>query len=248
MKYLHTTEFDNNLQNQLPHLKNYPELLPFIGDNWNESKLKTLIIAESHYIDINGLKNFHIENWYENSSKDFNQTKLIENKDYYTNYINTRYNVDFAEKIKEKGFKKPYIVYYNIKKEIKEHISDMKDQEYIFSYFSFYNYFQRPALIQGESIKDERTKKDIEIAYDTIKKIVTIIKPKKVIFISKLSFNTFLESKKNDTNSNIFNGITIVDVPHPGSAWWNRRSKNYGKNEDSNKYRTGKERFIHFII
>ncbi|HND96789.1 MAG TPA: hypothetical protein PLH49_13560 [Chitinophagaceae bacterium] len=242
MEQMHTTEFDAVLQQQLTHLNNYPEMLPFIGSKWNESNIKTLIIAESHYADTACFTEAHFNNWYETSSKDF---KLKDN--YYTDYINTRNVINIAENTNKFGFKKPLLIFYNIINEVKKHIPKMQNQQHIFPYFSFYNYFQRPASIQSASIINALTLKDREVAYQTIKSLTQTILPRRIIFASRLSYNTFIQSKQNEKGNLLFENINIENIPHPGSAWWNKRSANYGKDETQNRYRTGKEKFIHLI-
>ncbi len=144
MEKLHTEEFDDQLKLMIPHLNNYPELLPFIGKKWNEYKTKTLIIAESHYIDEGAISDAHINDWYNYKAEDFLW------KDYLDS-INTRHNVDLADNVEIHGYKSPYLHYYNMKKEIKTNISKLKDVDLVYPYFSYYNYFQRPALSDGAS-------------------------------------------------------------------------------------------------
>ena len=43
MEKLYTEEFDEQLKLMIPHLNNYPELLPHIGKNWENSPIKFLV-------------------------------------------------------------------------------------------------------------------------------------------------------------------------------------------------------------
>ncbi len=242
METQYTTKFDTALQQQIPHLHNYPEMLPFIGSKWNESSIKTLIIAESHYADTECYTEAHFNDWYSTSSKDF---KFKGN--YWTDYINTRIVVNIAENTKEFGFRKPLLLYYNIIKEVRKHLPQIQDEQHVFPHFAFYNYFQRPASTQTASIINELTPKDKDVAYQTIKSLIQIISPEKIIFASRLSYHTFMHSRHNDKDNLLFEKIKIENIPHPGSAWWNKKSKNYGKDETLNRYRTGKEKFIQII-
>jgi hypothetical protein len=238
MENLHTEIYDEQFKKNVPHFNNYPELLPFIGENWNESPLKFLIIAESHYIDKDALKETHYSNWYEETSNNFNKLEI--NLNYYRNYINTRYNVNnaFIE------FKKPYTHYYNIRSAIRDSITFFEKKEYVLDYLAYYNYFQRPAFVQGETIDNNDV--DNEKAYKTLNSLLEIINPNKVIFISKKSFDAYNQSR-------IMNNDPVLDIiknnftPHAGSAWWNKKSVNYGKHIGSNENRTGRERFIDII-
>lgn len=243
METLYTTEFDNDLQNQLPHFKNYPELLPFIGKYWNESPYKILVIAESHYIATKDIQKEQLENWYDYSSSNFKQ---YESDPFQLHrYINTRYNVNNAFLINKNESQRPYMHYYNMRRAIKQNIEFFKVKDNIFDYLAYYNYFQRPAYIEGESIINND--KDDKIAFDTFINIVDIVKPEKIIFVSSKSYHSFKNNK--DLTKQIMCKIPakIYTTPHPGSAWWNRRSKNYGKNIKTNEYRTGREKFIEII-
>lgn len=239
METLYSTEYDNDLQNQLPHLKNYPELLPFIGNKWNESELRILLIAESHYIDYidkdkGAISEAHAKDWYNYKSSDFIWPT-------YLNSINTRQNITNAELDK---YKSPYLHYYNMKKAITSNIPEFKNVELVYPYFAYYNYFQRPAYKDGASIINNA--KDNEIAYNTFKTIIEIIKPNKTIFTSNKSFSSFLNSRNKSNEQDLFS-TKIYSVPHPGSAWWNRKSANYGKVIGTNNNRTGRERFVDII-
>lgn len=236
MEVLYTTGYDVDLQSKLPHLNNYPELLPFIGKYWSESA-KILLIAESHYIDKGAISAEHSKDWYYYKSSDF----LWKN---YLPSINTRLNVYQADNVKKYGYKSPYLHYYNMKMEIKSNIPKFKDTELVYSHFSYYNYFQRPAYADGASIVNELN--DNEIAYNTLKVVIDIIKPNKIIFTSNKSFSAYLHSR-NKLNEQFLFPTKIYSVPHPGSAWWNRRSANYGKVIGANINRTGRERFVDII-
>lgn len=240
METLYTSEYDNDLQSQLPHLKNYPELLPFIGNKWNESELKILLIAESHYIDIINKENerniseAHEKDWYSYKSGDIKWKGYLES-------INTRLNVTKAETEK---YNSPYVHYYNMRDTFREKISEFKDIEFVYPYFAYYNYFQRPAYKDGASIIN--SPEDDKIAYNTFKVVTKTIQPNKIIFTSNKSFNAYLNSRNKLNEQNLFS-VNIDSVPHPGCAWWNRRSKKYGKNTDTNKFRTGRDKFIDII-
>ena len=241
MEALYTEIYDAQLRAALPHFNNYPELLPHIGKYWNESPYKILLIAESHYIDYfnkdkGAISEAHSKDWYNHKSSDFLWKSYLDS-------INTRENVKSAELEK---YKSSYLHYYNMKKEIKSNLPEFKDAELIYPYLSYYNYFQRPAYKDGSSIDNNH--KDDEIAYTTISFIYKIIKPNRIIFTSNKSFNSFINSRDKLEEKYLFPINQLVySVPHPGSAWWNRRSMNYGKNPATNKNRTGRERFIDII-
>ena len=60
-----TTRYDEQLQT-LVHYQNYPEMLPFIGTNYDSHEKKLLIIGESHYLPKDTLVD--VMKWYEMDS------------------------------------------------------------------------------------------------------------------------------------------------------------------------------------
>lgn len=236
MNIPHTTAFDKELKNQIPHLNNYPQMLPFIGNKWSEQSKKILLLGESHYIVGDELKDLekdnetHLTDWYNNTSDNFYEG--------LANYINTRRVVKIADNPAEEGFAKPLTIYYNLKKELKQYIPILKNENQIFSFFSYYNYFQRPHFIEGGSVQNKEI--DNEIAYKTLKVVTNIIKPALIIFVSTKAKQSFMAKFKIDIENSCFNNIVIDGVPHASCAWWNRISKAYGN-------RTGREKFISLI-
>jgi hypothetical protein len=225
----YTIEYDEKLQEGLKHLQNYPQMLPFIGKFWKDSKTRILILGESHYIPGEELDEAHLQDWYENNSDNFYKE--------LADYIDTRRVVNRADNKKIK-FDKPLTMYYNIIKECKENIPALLNEEHIFPFFSYYNYFQRPAFIQTESIINAKI--DDEIAYKTLKLITSLIKPKQIIIASRKAMKSFNQQQNIDSEKLFFENFTIDSVPHASSAWWNRKSKSYGN-------QTGRGKFISLI-
>lgn len=242
METIHTEHYDEQLKLAIPHFKIYPELLPHIGNKWDISPYRYLIIAESHYINSKDIIKEQLENWYSYSSCDF----IIYRNDPYQlhNYINTRRNVYNAFVNINKESEKPYRHYYNMRKEFRNNLDLFKENNIVFNYLSYYNYFQRPSYNEGASI-DNNEKDDI-FAYNTFISLIEIIKPTKVIFVSKKYFDIYnrIRNQNNDEQLEI---VKNNFAPHAGMPWWNRRSANYGKNIDTGKNRTGRERFIDII-
>lgn len=57
MTNFYTTEFDELFKSNISHLTNYPEMLPFVGLNWMQSK-KILLIGESHWLPYDEIKTY----------------------------------------------------------------------------------------------------------------------------------------------------------------------------------------------
>lgn len=228
MKEIGTEKFDELLKSKIVHFSNYPEMLPFIGSHWVQSK-RILLIGESHYFPFFEVHESYFIKWYDLNSKDLTEGQK--------SYITTRKNF---VKIKSGGHSKPLLLYYNLQKAVREAVN-FKDEQFVFNEFCFYNYFQKPASaneIKGENRSIDPTKEDKEFAFKTFEKFVDIVKPKNVIFVSKKSYDAFNEVKSQ--GKAIFSNIKIDFVPHAGRQWWNRKSKAYGN-------RTGKQKFIDIL-
>lgn len=218
---LHCTTFDQQLQEQLQHFKNYPQYLPFIGRAWQDQKEKILFIAESHYLPKNSNGKSNSESWYHNTSERLSDEERT--------WIDTRGVVKHAG----------HILFNNIKKAVFEAKQMDLNNDQLFERLGFYNYFQRPAEETGKSIQTSEI--DCQVAYETLKAIASIIKPTVYIFVSKKAFNNFgyWRVKENDV---VFQNVRLFVVAHPTSAWWNKPYK-----AGSSLRISGKERFIQII-
>lgn len=234
MEDLLTKEYDMDILNALPHLRNYPEMLPFIGSQYENMTNKIFILGESHYFDewiVDEFKktndgSLFLTDWYNQSSRTWEQgTK---------NYIYTRGNLIQIEI--DKKFTKPLTSYYNIRKELQEHV-DLIDKEKVFSNFVYFNFFQRPAMVSGESIINNEL--DNEIAYSTFVTMAKMFKPNKIIFASIRGYEAFNQVNSKDTSEEL-NSILIDFVPHASCKWWNKRAKKYNN-------MNGKEKFISLL-
>ena len=199
-----STTFDEKLKEWWFYEK-HPQLLPFIGKNYGNGKFnKLLIIGESHYIESRKKEEWDniIKNWYEISNSDLSHNDI--------GWTTTRGTITESE-ARFNG---------NIRSVLRELGEDL-------SSISFMNFFQRPAYYK-QSI--EHSKKDIEIANETLRLVCDIILPDCLLFVSKKSYWKF------DRNSDVFQNKKIEAVSHPACAWW---YKNGGKH--------GKQKFIDFI-
>ena len=234
MKTFQTT-FDNQLLNELPHLQNYPQMLPYIGSKWGENK-KILFLAESHYIPGVDIKSIYPEIDFRSKWYDLNES-YFDGHDYLKDYINTRSVIEKSDDVHNSGFSSPLTIYYNIKEELKKNLTEIQNENFIFPYFSIYNYFQRPSFIEGETIQN--TPEDDSVAFKTLKKVFETLNPEIIIFVSKKAFDSFNRTLK-QSNSHDFKNVIIERTPHAGSAWWNMQSEAYGG-------KTGREHFINII-
>lgn len=227
-------DHDAYLLDRFTHLNNYPVMLPFIGSKYGYSIKKILLLGESHYIPSDEIDDCFTDDWYNQ-----NHIKL---NDYYSGWINTRSVIERADDIKVHGFQKSFTIFYNVKNELKNHVKHLENEELVFPHISFYNYFQRPALVETESIINDEN--DNNIAYDTFKAVKELIKPDLVIFLSVKAYNSFSWLVDNRNEYKLFEDVNIDFVPHPSSAWWNKKSKKYAIKDEP---LTGREKFIELI-
>lgn len=64
----HTSSYDFDLQLEILHFSNYPQMLPFIGKNWKLQKDRILFIGESHYLSHESVAENNSLTWYSNNA------------------------------------------------------------------------------------------------------------------------------------------------------------------------------------
>ena len=73
-KYYGTTKFDNELS-LIPHFTLYPEMKPWIGNNYGHGSPKILILGESYYFNEDKAPHLDDEKWYSRSHGDTLDTR-----------------------------------------------------------------------------------------------------------------------------------------------------------------------------
>lgn len=222
------TTYDSELQSKLDHLKIHPGYLPHIGLDYNEARVKTLIIAESHYLPKKHNHKFSAEDWYNNSEIIY---KTIGNdKDWFhTRGVISCYQNDEPLLNGHRIFKNLENAYHTIYKDIN-----------LFKECVFFNYFQRPSEVEGDSISIHKI--DSEIALKNLMIICEVLKPNKIIFVSSKAHKDFANNVSKEQSEKL---PYVGSVPHPSaSSWWNRKSKQYGLKGEAV---TGREKFIRII-
>lgn len=192
---------------EIEHFKHYPQMIPFVGKNYKETRL--LVIAESHYLppktedfDPEKLSNA----WYEYGKNPI--PEIWENNPGKT--VNLKEQVDSFNS--ENYEKKTYPaenswcwVDYTWTAKIVAAVDWNNGGHRIFKLLqkslkserlmncAFMNFFQRPvpASTEGVSMKDFITPKDIEVAGDTLQKVCEILKPYKIFFASSCAWDNF---------------------------------------------------------
>ena len=227
------TTFDHGLQMELNHLKLHPSYLPHIGLKYNEARTKTFIIGESHYVHKKHNNKFSADEWYNNPISIY-EALDAECKS-HRSWFNTRGVIDYyktQEKL-AKGhgiFRNLEAAYHTIDNEVK-----------LFNECVYFNYFQRPSEVEGDSINVRVI--DSKIALENLMVANKILLPDKIIFVSSKAYGNFMHHVSKEQKEHL---PYVGSVPHPSaSSWWNRKSKKYGINGESV---TGKEKFQRIMM
>jgi hypothetical protein len=223
-----TNKFDQELKS-IKHFQNHPQMIPFIGNQWGKKHKKILIVAESHYIENRNIDVYReiVNNWY-----DTHYSKLSENDKIWTSTADIIDNSKYLEGGESNGHR----IYLHLDKALIESGLDRINNEKMFQYVSFMNFFQRPADSESESIIVNQ--KDQQIANETLKEVINVIKPEFVFFVSSNAWEFYDKS--------IFDKTKTGHSCHPISKWWNRKASCYTDVNNLGKL-TGKESFVNFI-
>ncbi len=199
-------DYDNELS-RVPHYAFHPEMIPFVGKHYPDARI--LLVGESHYLDLSDQERIlDVAKWYTTPYKEYDFC--------YPENFNTReviHNFLVGKRSKAHSmFRNPANALIAALD-----LYDVNDSE-AFCAFAFMNYYQRPAIVYGESIENEET--DDEIAHRNLCEVQAILNPVVTVFLSKKAFDSFIrhggaENKK------------VEYVNHPTSSkWYNDNGKN----------------------
>lgn len=220
---LSSKRFDENLLSIIDHYKKYPEMLPWVGCDYEKESFKLLLVGESHYLDKDITYHHNASAWYGGLT--------LPDKD--KNWIYTRKVISIG--IEQNWKSKPKTIYRNADKALME-TRYYSDDKTAFTKLAFTNYFQRPAEHTGKSIK--ASKIDQEASSRVFNAVVEILTPDAVVFISSLAYK---EAKAGGVLSHLdLLSIPFLRTSHPATAWWYRNSKAYGN-------KSGRDHMISFI-
>lgn len=233
---MNTREDITNQLANLNHYINYPRLIPWVGSKYLSGK-RVLVIAESHYLPEGVTYHHDVERWYSGNEQSLIQ-HIAENctieseKKNGINYINTsgilrvRSNDMLSEK-RRKFSSKGHAIYRNIFSTLNSSAFNYTNYLDAIDHVAYYNYFQRPAELSGDSIKV--TSQDKVIAESTLKHVIETLNPELILVVS---------SKVGKVIKPLLSDYNHVITAHPASPWWNRATK---------KGVTGKQCFSEFL-
>jgi hypothetical protein len=202
-----TTEFDLEL-GKILHFKNYPAMFPYIGINYGKgNNPKILLIAESHYLPEGSSVSCDEKKWYSEKMNLKNEEK---------EWIHTRGVLE--SDWRSRG----HVIFKKLERCLQGYFK-MDGSTRAMTNVCYMNGFQRPSPQKGESISKCLTELDCEISSDTLSKVINIINPDIVIFVSKLSWEKLHSRLKLNTE------IAIEYTCHPSTVYWERASYKHGK-------------------
>ncbi len=185
--------------------KRFPRMMPMVGADYEKQPAKILLVLESYYFD----------------KKDIDDGKSV-----FTN-ADDWYKTEGAiliPKISEQHVNMhedwmcnpPKGTFLNICSSLKEVRGGNYESQW--RSIAIYNYFLRPAFnnngTKGFGDNNYCTDDDREVAYETFCGVVETLNPNIVVFLSKLSFKTFLKKNKS------FENIKIECTSHPSIPGW----------------------------
>ncbi|MCL1888091.1 MAG: hypothetical protein FWF96_04390 [Kiritimatiellaeota bacterium] len=204
-----------------PFFEQFPQLQPYVGENYENGKTKhLLIVGESHYLPTE--KHLAPEAWYNHMSQtNFTQKEL--------GYIET---ANLIQEARGSITHLPYRIYMHIAKELNALGLGYTNYTDALSHIMYMNYFQRPAEKPHESIQVAEI--DKQMAESVMRAVVQDYKPELIIIVSKLA--------NNNQAGKLFHemGIPVETTPHPGCRWWNTKTGKYGN-------RRGRDVFCDFL-
>tara|TARA_B100000809_G_C14969014_1_gene470180 strand:+ start:67 stop:756 length:690 start_codon:yes stop_codon:yes gene_type:complete len=201
--------FDKQL-NEIDHYRKFPAMLPFVGKNYgiNNSR-KIMLIAESHYLPPKSTISRKTESWYNSEQSDLTSEEIT--------WINTR-NI-----LKGDWKADGHMIFRELNIRMSEFMNIKQFRA--MTNVVFMNGFQRPSPATGDSIKNFCKPIDYEIAAKTIEKVVNIVEPDLVIFVSKLSWDKL---RWKIPKSELEIEYNFVCHPGTGGRYWHHSKYEHG--------------------
>ena len=191
---------------EMDHYRRYPEMLPFVGNDYNDpSHGKLLLIAESHYLPEYSHAHNDAAGWYDGSSATLDKEER--------SWINTRAIVNSGKN--QKWSSRAKIIFRRIEDELLN--AGFPRRENMFVHVAFMNCFLRPAKT-GLSISEMLTPEDVQKSAEAVNHVLAVLKPDRVCFISSVAWK-YVGQLTNRP------GMMRQHTPHPACQWWYRTSK-----------------------
>ncbi|KNZ40613.1 hypothetical protein [Acetobacterium bakii] len=217
-------DYDNEFKKIEFYGRFHPEYLPYVGKNYDKTKI--LLCGESNYIKESELEPDEIQlikstEWYTTNSgdkeklPDENCIDWCQNRKIISSALSGKKNGDSIPRAHYNMYIKPAIVFLDI-------FPQIGNPWDAYTYFASMNYYQKPAVRTGKSI--ESTIEDNQFAAANLSRVVNVLKPETIIFLSKKSYRAFKANEPDELKE-----LDIDACAHPTCAWWNRDNGNHGR-------------------
>jgi len=202
----HSKEFDEDLRT-IEHYLRFPAMKPYIGENYGKNGYpRILLIGESNYLPKKSEIHKDAKLWYE-----ADQSQLVNEE---VNWVHCRQLLECDWK--SHGHK----IYRELESNLKKHFKNYNNQRAMTN-VAYINGFQRPSPETGESINKFLKPIDYKISSDVLSRVVKIIDPDIIIFVSKLAWDRLR------WKLNIDKKVKIDFTCHPGTGGLYWHNKNY---------------------
>lgn len=241
----YSNEFEKQLL-QVPHYKKFPQMLPWVGSQYGKDHGKILIISTSHYLPEGSTIQKTPESWYNSSIEDLGIDPI--EKESEIRWSDTAGVISSGMKYWNNG---GHRIFRTLHMAMEKAGIDLPQgtNNNLFRYMAFYNFFQRPAEVSGESIQN--TPEDNKIAYDVFESVVEILNPDAIFVVSKkvwdVLMNKYWETSKPEKENRLqietkSKYLISGFAPQPSAyKYWNKTYSEY-----DNDF-SGKEEFIDFM-
>ncbi len=204
------------MENILWHRK-YPQIIPYIGSKYKEKRL--LLILESHFLPDESKIHLDPKAWYEGD-----ESLLSEEE---KGWIYTKKTMRGHALSQPQNTAIPKV--YKAIEETRLFSNSDTDKEDPFPYFALMNYFVRPAIcgkgMERSYDKEEIWKHDVEPANERLEKVVEILKPKGVIFLSCFAYDCCNDSGGISKLKTRVGEDKVSRQYHPSSRDWDTKEK-----------------------
>ena len=213
------------LLSKIDFYQKYPDMMPFVGDNYlSKVHKKLLIVGESYYLPNKVEIHHNADEWYKSKQDRLENEFKGKNIKNGLEWMSCRQLFALPKWNKKSG----HSVYNEIACCLKKCLNADGDSKNFISEIAFTNFYQRPAEKEGASMKHFAKKIDVEYGYSILAEVINAITPDVIIIASKHVWDL---SNKKIKQFVADRKITVDFICHPASAgfWWNNKSYKYGK-------------------
>jgi hypothetical protein len=200
------------------HYQIYPELYPWVGQDFHSHCPRILVLGESHYLKPDSDYHHDATAWYAGISiQDKSDRAWTITRGIVANGLASQW----------KG--KSKTIYRNIEAAAVDAGVGVPTHVSPFHSMAFMNYFQRPAQDSGKSIVVSELDRRHSAA--VLNSVLEILTPRIVVFCSVLAWRAARESVREIQH------VHFAFAPHPATRWWHTPMRKY-------KGKSGRQLFI----